>query len=132
EPFLLRAVDHHRAVEIALGERLSLRHHALIGIVAQGRALALAHPFHFSHGCCSFFSALRQALRRYSGAFSSCSKPQPPSTVTPSSQFGSAATNFAGLLGSALKCWTMMPSARSGRLSTSPFFQGCLTPSIVV
>src|SRR5207302_6197565 len=111
-----------------LGQRFTLRHHALIGIVLERRPLALAHPFDFSHR----ILLLGYALRRYSGASSNCSKPQPRSTETPSIQFGSVATNFAGLFGSALKCCTMMPSARSGRLSTSPAFHGCLTPSIVV
>src|SRR5262249_19588655 len=49
EPFLLGAVDDHGSGEIALGERLALRHHALIGIVLERRPLALAHAFDFSH-----------------------------------------------------------------------------------
>src|SRR5262245_368092 len=98
EPFLLGAVDHHGPGEIALGERLALRHHPLVWVFFKRRPLALAHAFDFSH--CS----APHALGRYSGASSSCSKPQPRSTVTPSSQFGSAATNLAGLFGSALKC----------------------------
>src|SRR5215208_1238125 len=92
EPLLLGAVDHRRTGEVALGQRLALRHHPLIGIVFDRRPLALAHAFDFSHRV----SPVCYALRRYSGASSSCSKPQPRSTDTPSTQFGSTATNFAG------------------------------------
>src|SRR5262247_2898529 len=49
KPLLLGAVDDHGAGEVALGERLALRHHALIGIVLERRALALADAFDFSH-----------------------------------------------------------------------------------
>src|SRR5262249_9402030 len=91
EPLLPGAVDDHGAGEIAFGERLALGHHALIGIVLERRPLALTDAFDFSHLYCSFFLGCHRAAApgQYSGASSSCSKPQPRSTVTPSSQFGS-------------------------------------------
>ena len=45
---------------------------------------------------------------------------------------GSVAMNFAVFSGSVLKCCTMIPSVRSGRLTTSPAFHGYLTPSMIV
>ena len=66
---------------------------------------------------------IHSCQRLYSGASSSCSKPEPRSTNVHSNQFGSVATNRTSLSGSVLKCCTMMPFARSGRLSTSPSSQ---------
>jgi alkanesulfonate monooxygenase SsuD/methylene tetrahydromethanopterin reductase-like flavin-dependent oxidoreductase (luciferase family) len=97
---------------------------AVRGSAAFGRTLR-------SRSAAGFPTRAGQSLDfRYSGASSSCSKPEPRSTLAHASKFGSTAISFAVCSGSGFTCCTTTPALRSGRLRQSPAFHGWRTPSM--
>src|SRR5471032_2490710 len=86
------------------------REHLVVGPLFARLALARAGAFLIGHA----------GRRRNSGSSSSCSKPEPRSTLVQAKRFGSTAKKRAEVAGSSLKCCTTMPPRRNGRLITSP------------